>query len=33
MPVCHFFSAFGYCREEDCSYKHITEDLPPEFSM
>ncbi|XP_047078673.1 zinc finger CCCH domain-containing protein 45-like [Lolium rigidum] len=33
MPVCHFFSAFGYCREEDCSYKHITEDLPPECSM
>uniref|UniRef100_A0A1D1ZE10 Zinc finger CCCH domain-containing protein 45 n=2 Tax=Anthurium amnicola TaxID=1678845 RepID=A0A1D1ZE10_9ARAE len=27
MPVCRFFRLYGECREQDCPYKHTTEDI------
>ncbi|KAM7263027.1 hypothetical protein ACFE04_000710 [Oxalis oulophora] len=27
MPVCRFFRLYGECREQDCVYKHTTEDI------
>lgn len=27
MPICRFFRLYGECREQDCVYKHTTEDI------
>ncbi|WOL17792.1 zinc finger CCCH domain-containing protein 45 [Canna indica] len=27
MPVCRFFRLYGSCREQDCVYKHTSEDI------
>ncbi|KAK4742766.1 hypothetical protein SAY87_000767 [Trapa incisa] len=27
MPICRFFRMYGECREQDCVYKHTTEDM------
>lgn len=27
MPICRFFRLYGECRQQDCVYKHTTEDI------